>query len=114
MNEPDAACREIQRLFDQLRLCAVQIYTNVNGRPLDAPESRPVWRTLADKGVPVLLHPARSSSHADYAGEQDSKYLICRCSGWPYESTAAVARLVFSGITQTHPGLRSSFTTPPR
>ncbi len=106
MNEPDAACREIERLFDQLRLCAVQIFTNVNGRPLDAPEFRPVWKTLADKGVPVLLHPARSSAHADYAAEQDSKYLIWQVFGWPYESTAAVARLVFSGIMQTHPGLK--------
>ena len=83
MNEPDAACREIERLFDQLRLCAVQIFTNVNGRPLDAPEFRPVWKTLADKGVPVLLHPARSSTHADYATEQESKYLIWQVFGWP-------------------------------
>ena len=86
MNEPDAACREIERLFDQLRLCAVQIFTNVNGRPLDSPEFRPVWKTLADLGVPVLLHPARSSNHADYAAEQDSKYLIWQVFGWPYEA----------------------------
>src|SRR5919106_872315 len=106
MNEPDAACREIERLFDNLRLCAVQIFTNVNGRPLDAPEFRPVWKTLADRRVPVLLHPARSSKHADYATEQDSKYLIWQVFGWPYESTAAAARLVFSGIMQDHPGLK--------
>jgi predicted TIM-barrel fold metal-dependent hydrolase len=105
MNEPDAACREIARLRT-LGLCAVQIFTNVNGRPLDAPEFRPVWTTLADLGVPVLLHPARSSAHADYAAEQDSKYFIWQVFGWPYESTAAVARLVFSGIMQAHPGLK--------
>ncbi len=34
--------RDIERLVDELRLCAVQIFTNVNGRPLDAPEFRPV------------------------------------------------------------------------
>jgi uncharacterized protein len=50
MNQPDAACREIERLVDQLRLCAVQIVTNVSGRPLDAPEFRPLWKTLADTG----------------------------------------------------------------
>ena len=106
MNQPDAACREIERLVDQLQLCAVQIFTNVNGRPLDAPEFGEVWKTLADKAVPVLLHPARSSAHADYAAEQDSKYLIWQVFGWPYESTAAAARLVFSGIMQTHPALK--------
>ena len=106
MNEPDAACREIERAFTQLRLCAVQIFSNVNGRPLDAPEFRPIWKTLADFGVPVLLHPARSSKTPDYAAESESKYLIWQVFGWPYESTAAAARLVFSGIMQAHPGLK--------
>jgi aminocarboxymuconate-semialdehyde decarboxylase len=106
MNEPDAACREIERAFRQLRLPTVQLYSNVNGRPLDAPEFRPVWKTLADNGVPILLHPARSSKHADYSAEQESKYLIWQVFGWPYETTAATARLVFGGIMQTHPELK--------
>ena len=78
----------------------------MNGRPLDAPEFRPVFKTLADRGVPILLHPARSSNHADYATEQESKYLIWQVFGWPYETTAAAMRLVFSGIMQDHPGLK--------
>ncbi len=44
-------------------------------------------KMIADKGVPVLLHPARSSTQADYAVERDSKYLIWQVFGWPYEST---------------------------
>jgi aminocarboxymuconate-semialdehyde decarboxylase len=106
MNEPDAACREIERAFRQLRLPTVQLYSNVNGRPLDAAEFRPVWKTLADNRVPILLHPARSSNHADYAAEQESKYLVWQVFGWPYETTAAAARLVFGGIMQAHPELK--------
>lgn len=106
MNEPDRACREIERATGQLGLCAVQLYSNVMGRALDAPEFRPVFKTLADRGVPILLHPARSRTHADYATEQDSRYLIWQIFGWPYETTAAAARLVFSGIIQDHPGLK--------
>jgi len=106
MNDPDRACREIERATGQLKLCSVQLYSNVMGRPLDAPEFRPVFRTLADRGVPILLHPARSRTHADYATETDSKYLIWQVFGWPYETTAATARLVFSGIIQDHPTLK--------
>ena len=105
MNEPDSACREIERAAGQLGLCGVQLFTNVNGRPLDAPEFRPVFKTLAERRVPILLHPARGRMHADYATEEESKYLVWQIFGWPYESTAAMARLVFSGIMQDHPEL---------
>jgi predicted TIM-barrel fold metal-dependent hydrolase len=106
MNNPDGACREIERATGQLGLCAVQLYSNVMGKPLDAPEFRPVFKTLAERRVPILLHPARSQKHADYATEDGSRYLIWQVFGWPYETTAATARLVFSGIMQDHPSLK--------
>ena len=106
MNEPDRACREIERATGQRGLCGVQIYSNVNGRPLDAPEFGPVFATLAERRVPMLLHPARGRTHVDYSTERESKYLVWQVFGWPYESSAAMMRLVFSGIMQEHPGLQ--------
>jgi aminocarboxymuconate-semialdehyde decarboxylase len=106
MNDPDRACREIERATGQLGLCAVQIYTNVNGRPLDAPEFRVVFSALAERGVPILLHPARGRKHADYDAEDESRYLVWQVIGWPYESSAATMRLVFSGIMQDYPELK--------
>ena len=105
MNDPDRACREIERDTGLPGFCAVQIFSNVNGRPLDAPEFRPVFSTLAERRVPILLHPARGRSHADYSTERASRYFIWQIFGWPYETTAAMARLVFSGILQDHPAL---------
>src|SRR5437773_1377211 len=43
MNNPDAALREIDRAIDGLGATGVQIFSNVNGRPLDEPE----WARLA-------------------------------------------------------------------
>lgn len=106
MNEPDHACDEIERATRQLGLCAVQIYSNVNGRAVDASEFRTVFQVLAARHVAILLHPARGRSHADYTTEADSRYLIWQVFGWPYESTAAMMRLVFSGIMQEYPDLR--------
>lgn len=105
-NEPDRACREIERATGPLRLAGVQLYTNVNGQPIDAPEFRPVFKTLAERRVPIILHPARGRKHADYSTEDVSKYLVWQVFGWPYESTAAMARLVFSGIMQDFPDLQ--------
>jgi aminocarboxymuconate-semialdehyde decarboxylase len=106
MNEPERACREIERATGQLGLCAVQIYSNVNGRALDAPEFRPVFATLAARRVPILLHPARGRTHSDYSTEKESRYLVWQVFGWPYESTAAMMRLVFGGIMQDFPDLK--------
>jgi aminocarboxymuconate-semialdehyde decarboxylase len=98
MNNPDAAVAEIDRALDQLGATGVQIYTNVAGRPLDLPEYRPIFARMAE--------PARPAGFADYQGEARSKYDIWWAFGWPYETSAAMARLVFSGLFDRHPGLK--------
>src|SRR5688572_21208540 len=98
MNQPDRACREVERAVVELGLRGVQLYTSVAGKALDAPDLRSLFATIARLRVPILLHPARSGRQPDYASEQRSKFLIWQMFGWPYESTAAMTRLVFSGM----------------
>jgi aminocarboxymuconate-semialdehyde decarboxylase len=43
---------------------------------------------------------------ADYRNETVSKYEICSVIGWPFETGAALARLVFSGIMDRFPNLK--------
>src|SRR5512147_1101972 len=38
MNNPEAALREIDRAITELGATGIQIFSNVNGRPLDEPE----------------------------------------------------------------------------
>ena len=42
----------------------------------------------------------------DYLGEDKSKYEIWWTFGWPYETSAAMARLVFSGLIDKLPNLK--------
>jgi len=106
MNNPDAAVAEIDRAIDALGATGVQIYTNVAGRPLDLPEYRPIFARMDERDLPIWMHPARPAGFADYAGEARSKFDIWWAFGWPYETSAAMARLVFSGIFDRHPGLK--------
>lgn len=105
MNDPDRACREIERAMS-LGLNGVQIFTNVNGKPLDLPEFRPVFATLAKHRAAILLHPTRSQQRADYSTESVSKFLIWQILGWPYESSVAMMRLVFGGVLDDCPDLQ--------
>ncbi len=106
MNNPEAAVREIDRAIGDLHATGVQIFTNVAGRPLDLPDYRPVFDRMAERGLPVWMHPARPATVADYAGEARSKYDMWWAFGWPYETSVAMGRLVFSGIFDRHPDLK--------
>ena len=106
LNNVDASLREMERAIDQLGAKGVMIYTNVAGKPLDAPEFQPIFDEAARRDVPVWLHPARGASMPDYKAEDTSSYEIWWALGWPYETGAAMARLVFSGTFDRHPDLK--------
>jgi aminocarboxymuconate-semialdehyde decarboxylase len=106
MNNPDAALREIDRAIDELGATGVQVFTNVNGVPLDRPEYLQLFEHVAAKGLPVWMHPARTPDVPDYAGEPRSKYDLWWAFGWPYETALAMARLLFSGLFDRHPDLK--------
>jgi predicted TIM-barrel fold metal-dependent hydrolase len=105
LTAPDAGAAEAARAIKNGAL-GVQIYTNIAGRPLDDPAFAPFWETMNKLGKPIWLHPARAANFPDYRSEQKSKFEIWWAFGWSYETAAAMARLVFSGIMDKYPGLK--------
>ncbi|NBS65048.1 MAG: amidohydrolase [Betaproteobacteria bacterium] len=107
MNNVAAALAEMDRAIGQLGARGIQIISSVAGRPLDDPEFFPVFeRATRHHDVPIWMHPARPATRADYAGEPKSRYEIWQVLGWPYETSAAMARIVFSGMLQRLPEMR--------
>ena len=106
MNHPDAAVKELDRALTQLGAIGVQLYSNAAGKPLDAPEFQPIFDELAKRDRAVWLHPARAGNFPDYLTEQRSQYEIWWTFGWPYETSVAMSRLVFSGLFDRHPNLK--------
>jgi len=82
------------------------VFTNVLGKPLSAPEFRPLFRRMAEHDLPVWIHPIRGPQFADYAAEKVSENEIWFTFGWPYETTACVTRLIFSGLYDELPKLK--------
>jgi aminocarboxymuconate-semialdehyde decarboxylase len=105
MNDMDGSMKELERAITGLGACGVQVFTNVNGKPLDAPEFQPLFAAMAANDLPIWLHPARSAETTDYAAEKFSRFEMWWCFGWPYDTSVAMARLVFSGLFDRHPGL---------
>ena len=106
MNNPDEAVREIDRAVGDLDARGIQIFSNVNGRPLDEPEFYPIFERMAQLDLPIYLHPARGPNFADYRTEQKSKYEVWFVFGWPYETSVAMSRLVFSRLFDKLPDIK--------
>lgn len=106
MGHPEAVLAETQYAIEQLGAAGVQVFSNVKGRPLDDPDFVPVFDYMAQVDKPIWIHPARGASFADYPGEERSQYEIWWTFGWPYDTSVAMARLVFSKLFDRHPELK--------
>ncbi|HMK81186.1 MAG TPA: amidohydrolase family protein [Xanthobacteraceae bacterium] len=106
LDDVDAALREAERAITTLGARGIQIFTNIAGHPLDEARFHPVFAAMAGYDLPIWLHPARTAAMADYAAEGKSRFEMWWCFGWPYETSVAMARLVFSGLFDRHPALK--------
>ena len=96
LNNPDACLEEIDRSINDLKAVGIQFFTNIQGKPLDLPEFKPLFERIAEHDLPIWLHPARGANFPDYLTEDKSKYEIWWTFGWPYETSVAMSRIVFA------------------
>jgi len=102
----DAGVAEAERAITELGAAGVQIYTNVGGKPLDRPEFEAFFAAMNKTGKPIWIHPERGARHPDYMDEKKSLYEIWWTFGWPYETSVAMSRLVFSKTLDKYPSLK--------
>lgn len=106
VNDMDAALIETDRAIRDLKFKGVQLYTPANGKALDSPEFLPLYEKMSEYDLPIWIHPARGRRVADYPTEDHSRYFTYQMFGWPYETTTAMVRLVFSGVMDKYPGIK--------
>jgi predicted TIM-barrel fold metal-dependent hydrolase len=106
LNDPDGAARELRRAVDDLGARGFQMFSNVLGKPIVAPEFLPLFEAMAAYDLPIWLHPYRGADMTDYKTEEQSLYEIWWTFGWPYETSVAMARLVFAGYFDRFPALK--------
>jgi len=106
LNDIEDTLQELEHAVRQLGLRGVQLFTHVNGKPLDAPELLPVFEAIAALDVPIWLHPARAEVPPDYPTETSSRYEIWHVFGWPFDTTIAMTRMIFGGLLDRFPKLK--------
>ncbi|CAN0429363.1 unnamed protein product, partial [Phaeothamnion confervicola] len=106
MNNVEASLAETDRAIKDLGARGIQMFTNVAGKPLSAPEFRPIFERAVAHDLPVWVHPMRAAQSSDYASEAESQNEIWFSFGWPYETTACMTRLIYSGLFDALPTLK--------
>lgn len=101
-SDPPAAVEEMRRAVRDRGLRGIITYSNINGRFLDAPEFKPIFREANSLGVPVYVHPTVPVS-AQSVGAQYNLNLIF---GWPFDVTLTIARMALGGQLRQLPDLR--------
>jgi uncharacterized protein len=97
LNDVDAALKELDRAVGDLGALGAQVFSNVLGLPLDDERFETLFARLEALDRAVWLHPIRKF---------DSNYGLWWSLGWPYETAAALSRLVYSGLMERHPRLK--------
>ena len=106
MNDVDGTLEEIEYACAELGALGIQIYTHVNGHPLDHERFEPIWERMAGLDRTIWVHPSRTSAWADYPTEERSKYELWWVFGWEYDTAIFMGRMVLSGVLERHPDIK--------
>jgi predicted TIM-barrel fold metal-dependent hydrolase len=106
MSDVDASLREADRAIKELKCKGIQIFSSINGKALDSLEFLPLYEKMSQYDLPIWIHPGRDKEVPDYPGEKSAKYALFVAFAWPFETTMAMGRLVYSGIMEKYPNLK--------
>lgn len=101
--DPQAAAAELRRIAGQPHLRGAIINTKGAGRGLDDPALDPMWAEAERTGAMLFVHPHYGIGNEVLEGFGHAT-LLAFC--FPFETTAAIARLILGGVLDRFPDLR--------
>jgi len=98
---PDEALEELKRATRRLGLGGVEIGSHVGKWELGDEVFWPIYKTLEDLAIPILIHPHRVAGL-----DRLEDFYLSNLIGNPLDTTIAAAQLIFSGVLEKYPGLK--------
>jgi aminocarboxymuconate-semialdehyde decarboxylase len=113
LQDPQIACRELERCVGELGLRGVQIGTHIEASDhtslklawnLDEATLQPVFETAERLNAAIFVHPW------DMMGkERMPRYFLPWLVGMPAETSLAICSMIFGGVFERFPKLRVAF-----
>ncbi len=99
---PQSAIQELERSLANGAV-GVMVLGNIAGKSLTDPLFEPVWQAIDAHALPVLVHPTDPLG-AEAMGI--APHNLFWSVGFTYDTTLAVAKMIFSGFFDRHPRLK--------
>lgn len=101
MNDPAASVEELDRAFGELHFKGVMLHSNINGVALSDRRFWPLYEKASDLRAVFYIHPS-----FPVGVEAMMDYWLMPLIGFPFDTTLAAAKIVFSGVVEKFPGIR--------
>jgi aminocarboxymuconate-semialdehyde decarboxylase len=106
LQDIDMAIRELEYLMQTPKFAGVEVGSNINGRPIGAPEFEPFFAACVRLGAAVFVHAIRPAGMDRLIGPAPLQQVL----GYPTDVGLAAASVVTSNLMQRHPTLRIAFS----
>ncbi|MDH4219975.1 MAG: amidohydrolase [Candidatus Aminicenantes bacterium] len=101
LNDPEASVSELERAFNELSFKGVMLHSNINGIALSDQCFWPLYEKAHDLKAVFYIHPS-----FPVGVEAMTDYWLMPLVGFPFDTTLAAAKLVFSGVVEKFTGIR--------
>jgi predicted TIM-barrel fold metal-dependent hydrolase len=102
---PDAMVAELHRAVKVLGFLGAYVAVGPTAKAMDHPDFDHLYKSIVELDATLWLHPSRPPL-PDHRDERISKYREWLDIGWPYDTTTAMYRIVFSGVFERYPAIR--------
>ena len=106
LQDLDRAAGELHRIMAIPGFAGVEIGSNVNGRPIGAPEFRPFFAEAETLGAAVFVHAVRPAGMDRLVGPPQLQQAL----GYPTDVGLAAASVITGNLLTHHPRLRIAFS----
>jgi aminocarboxymuconate-semialdehyde decarboxylase len=101
LNDPRASVIELRRAVEELGLPGAMLFSNVNGVALSDERFWPLYEAADGLGAVLHIHPT-----SPVGVEAMTEYWLMPLVGFPFDTTLAAAKLVFSGVAERFQHIR--------
>lgn len=106
LQDMDLALAELEYVVKVLGFPGVEIGSNINGRPVGAPEFDPFFEACEALGACVFVHALRPAGMARLIGPAPLQQVL----GYPSDVGLAAASVLTTSLIARRPGLRIAFS----